>query len=396
MAYDDSQEFTYKISLVDIDRVLGFCRTILNEFGDVHVYLRVDDAIFGIEDFSPDRIKALIKRHGGYGELDRIECLSKDFSIVADFSSGELNINSDNKRILEKLSNYLTDTITNIEPVYDRAVLKDCLLSEAKRFIFRSLQSDGKLSKTPRGEVYLNQDYIVYKLIDFGMEFVIRRYAEFLKKVQNEDGGWGVEPGLSSELLPTASAVLILLATNYTRQAEDGIKYIASNYKESGFWEDSKEYRLLPTAVCATAMYRFYGKRHRLVKESVKYLKENLGKASEGLINDYIAVYMLKDMGFKVKSLSKRLFEKLPQQDPNGGFPEGNPDVLMTASVANILLDVGTKENEECLVRATNFLLRKRNRGGYWESFDYNPMFTTIFVLLTLKRMRSFRSFFRK
>lgn len=387
-----SHKMRYPLNLLDIDRVLGFYAEAAQKFTRVRTYLRMNKGGFVLKDSA--RAKSMINKLGGFGELNYMEASSDDFLVTADFSGGELKISSKNKHIMDELLHLWSNYVTKIPASSKRDVLKLALLPQAKRFMLDCLGKDGRLSKTPKGDIVLNRDYLVPKLKELGMEYIINRYADFLLDIQNTDGGWGREPGLKSAILPTASAALILITAGKKEKLENAVNFICSRYEpDTRVWPSHEEPKLLTTALCALTLRRYYGKRNKIIKDSISCIKEELAeKWIQTFENDYITIFLLKDGQVRVRKLLDSLCAYLPSQDKNGGFPQGNPSITTTAIVLNALLDMRVKKSSKVIQRAVNFLINSRLPNGSWPyEMNSNSVYTTILALLALKKVNLVR-----
>lgn len=390
-----THKMKHPLSLLDIDRVLGFYAEIVQKFKGVRIYLRMDKGGFELKDVSA-RARSMINRLGGFSELNYIEASADNFLITAEFSSGELKISSKNKRITGELSQLWGTYITKIPTSSERNILRVSLLTEAKRFMLNCLKEDGRLSKSPEENIFLNHDYLVPKLKELGMGFIVNRYAEFLLNIQNVDGGWGSEPGLESAILPTASTALILITAGYWKEAKSAIDFILSRYQQNThMWPSPEELKPLTTALCALTLYRFYGKRNKMIKDSVASVKKELIEKGGKSEDDYIAALLLKESKARIRKLLYNFHDHLPDQDEKGGFPKGMPDIITTVIAINVLLDVGVKKSDERIRGAINFLINSRSLNGGWPSeMNFNSIYNTILTLLTLKRVNLIKPYF--
>lgn len=374
------------LSLLDFDRLLELARELMEKGrNDVQTYLRVDRE--GIElPRNLANIRSMIKERGGFRELEYITLLQmNNFYVSGDFLKGELVIKCKKRSILQSIIEQWKTYRRLIKVSMD--LLDIAISPETKRFVFSCLRKDGSLAETPEGSPRLDHVYVVTFLRKLGMKYVLDRFCDFLKEIQNSDGGWGLKPESKSEILPTASAILVLQTGGYNEEAKRGIKFLLSKVKNDSWLHELKT-PILSAAISALSLYRGGIRNGRLEKLTL-YVKDRIVRSKEGIENDYFSATFVKQVGIDTSTIIRHLYKKIPDQDESGGFPPENPRTTTTSVVINLLMDQGISIDDSRIQQGFNFLINSRNPDGGWpiKLNRQSELYSTILSALILKRL---------
>jgi squalene-hopene/tetraprenyl-beta-curcumene cyclase len=172
-------------------------------------------------------------------------------------------------RILEMLANY----------GYDR---RDKRVEKAIQFVLKEQEPDGSWFGR-WGVNYLYGTFLVLRGLEamgvWNHEPAIQQAAEWIRMVQNADGGWGetcgsyddpstrgIGPSTPSQ---TAWAVLGLLAAGDTRSdsVAKGIRWLVAKQKENGSWDESAAGRNQEATYTGTGFPRVFYLAYHLYRD---------------------------------------------------------------------------------------------------------------------------------
>jgi len=339
-------------------------------------------------------LRDMIEELGGFHELDYISVVVLDeFTVVMDFSRGQIRIESKELDLLNSLVGLWKLICTLIDISGYLASL--AIPIEGKRFILFCLNEDGSLSETPDGIVTLNYAYMIPVLEQLEMDYIIKRFAEFLIKIQNSDGGWGPEPGLESQILPTAGAVLVLTTTsaktilNRNESIRRGVNFLLSKQNKDGSWAEGEE-RGMISAICYIALrkYEKYEEYEKLATKSLPFIRKWISEFDPTKY-DFIIIKALKEVNIignqDIKSIYERLWSKIVDYD----YFLRTANVITITFLINLLLEIGVNPQDPKLRSAIDLLIRRRNSDGGWpiNKGERSNLYPTILSLATFKTL---------
>ena len=393
-----SRSFESPVSLLDFDRVIAVFRGIMSEWRDrVTTHLRVgEDSAALPEDVT--HIRNIIERLGGFYELDYMAAtVPNEFTVTADFSTGQFRFRSRSSELLTRLVESWERVRRELDISKD--LLDLAIPREGKKFILSCVNEDGSLSESRGKAVTLHHAYVVPALKRLEMEPVARKFSDYLTRVQNKDGGWGFKPGDKSKILPTASASLVLMSVDSnivsirSESVKRGIDFLATRQNANGSWGSRSEEKGLASIIVVSVLRRS-GEYDDLVTKSLAFIRKWLKKIS--LIDyDIIVLEILKEIAV-IKSIVdkaiKRRYEKLlaSAEDYDAFLRKAN--IVNITTLANLMLLSGINTEDSRFRSALDVLLRNRNINDWgWplSQGGASELYPTILSLIVFKSIAS-------
>lgn len=374
----------YSLSLLDIDRLISFISKIVETSGEnVRIHLRVGEQ--SVEISKAEMIRPAIGKIENFGALSYIAVSSlHNFMITADFKVGELQVTCKNDHLLHELKSKWEECYKTSDIAKD--LLSIAVPLEGARFLFACLADNGSLNESPGGKTQLDNVFLVPYLKELGMRHILTRFANFLKTIQNPDGGWGPSPGLSSKALSTASVVLALIGSGQKEHAKRGVDFLLSNRLTDGSWTSNADSCVLTSAISTLALHQ-YGVKEDILRSSVLFVKNQLSQRSEGIENDSLVLRALRTMNIDIQDLSTQIQNRLPESAT--AITNVSSKTTTAACLVSLLLDLGIETTDPRIQLATDFLIESRNSDGGWPSkpSNHSVIYPTILAMLVFDRL---------
>ena len=225
--------------------------------------------------------------------------------------------------------------------------------------------------------------WLMRHLRELRMEDVSRRFQRYLLRVQNADGGWGVNGGNSSMVSATANALKGLCDSGGVSVGdsvvERAVSFLLSSQRKSGGFSESVdvgvpwmkpgvEWGWITAAVVEAWFGAGVHPSTPAFDSAGMFVRKCFWEFREGIEGQAIMVRTLRNTGFRVfiemKELKSRIDFLIPAD--NGGFPKVNPNLDTTLNILSFLYDVGVREDNPRFNNALNFVASARNEDGGW------------------------------
>lgn len=378
------------LSLLDFDRVIALLKEVAREWKDKALFhLRIGED--SLKTDNVDNITDLVGKLGGFRELDYIAAFAGDqFMLTADFSGGQIRFRSVETQVLNKLVNYWNRVCKKIG--YRKDLVELATSIDGKRFILSCLDAQGGLSDIPGKPTKLDHSYVISMLESLGMKHILLRFASFLTNTQNEDGGWGAQPGFPSRVTPTAGAVMVLASVspeeikNRDACLSKAESFLISKRRQDGTWEDGKRHIMLPTIISTIALLRI--QRIEPSERRVLPLFQKWLRSLQLQKFDSVLAKNLKEMDLLSKddilSILKRVSFEIESEY---AFLSWSSSIVTVTLLVKLLLWVGVTPNDSRIRSIYGFLVKSRNRDGGWPVTINNKsmLYPTILCLDALK-----------
>jgi len=378
------------LSLLDFDRVTALLEEVARELKDRVLFsTRVGEDSLTVDNV--DNIKNLVERLGGFRELDYIAAFAGDqLMLTADFSSGQIKLRSVDAQVLNKFVNYWKRVCKKVG--YRKDLVKLATSIDAKRFVLSCLNEEGGLGDIPRGPAKLDHSYAISILESLGMKHILLRFASFLTNTQNEDGGWGVQKGFPSRIIPTAGAITVLAVVsseeikNRDACLSKAVDFLVSKRRRDGTWEDGKRHIKLATMISTIALLKI-----QRIEPSERRVPPAFQKwVSEFQLQelDSILAKNLKEMGLlrneDILSILKRVSFEIENEF---AFLSWGFSIMPITLLVNLLLWAGVNPKDPRIRSIYDFLMKNRNRDGGWPSTIHRKsmLYPTILCLDALE-----------
>ena len=350
---------TRALSLLDFDRIIIFAKKLQDKWGnEVNIHVRISEIGTGIP-LEVDAARLWVNKYGSFDQLSYISMfMVGNFMITGDFRQGKLNIKSKDEGIIQTIENLWDETLKTVNPSYD--LQKVALSLEATRFIFSCLDESGMLK---RGEEIFSTDeaYYLQYLKETRLNHILDRFGYFLANNQNPDGGWGVLPKKSSQIMPTAISMILLNTTGNLDNIPPAVQYLISRRSEDGLWHQNNFADTVVTAVVILALYES-GVRNETLDHAKSYVMDQISANSLEIENDAVVFDVLKAMGVRVNDLIKDperyvpVFANISEKDL----------VFKIASALLILRTFGKEQSDIQVQKLLRLLTELRNKDGGW------------------------------
>jgi len=374
------------LSLLDFKRVFKLVQETAAIEESVETYIHVNEE--GVElPNELQQIDSLIHENGGYQELEYIALAKPEsFYVFADFLKRELTIKSKKQEMFDSILRRWERICREVE--ISRNLISLAVPIEAKRFMFDCLRSDGALTQWPGGPMQLERMYVVPLSEALDLEYFRQRFAEFLAKTQNQDGGWGREAHSESEPFPTAVAILFVSEKSDQSATKKAVEFLLSKRSEDGTWKHL-EAPILLNAIVALTLSKTDSE---LTQELASFVLSELIQSKEGIERDYFSWRALRSLDIDKSHAFDETWEKIDIKSVIEKVSSTN--VASKATAINLLLDKGfSRSFIEDYERRTPFrlLIDYRNVDGGWPAKlgQRSELYTTILSSLALKRLYS-------
>lgn len=381
MEKDLKLEKTGNISLVDFERIMHFICKLLDRWEDKPTtHMRISDVGIGIPKSIPT-VRELINDIGSFHELSYVAAyLSDIFSVNADFRLGQLSIRCKDKDTLKLVWELWQEAIENVE--ISRDLLKIAIPSEASRFVFSCLESDGKLSETPAEGVALERSYYLQYMKGLGMAHILVRFASFLKKNRNPDGGWNSFQSKESNVLSTANALLILSSAGETEPVKSAVEFLLSKMKH-GAWTENGYPRIFVTSIVFSSLVKSAIVDEQLTQSILSKIVDRIPEQVQSIENMAIVIDVLKQAGINTSDLDIQAPLKQITAPKNISTTEQAISALIIHHA------FGKSKSDPEVREIIDRLIRLRNQDGGWPFLGQNisSSYTTIAALVALNRI---------
>ena len=350
---------TRALSLLDFDRIITFAKKLQDKWGNqVNFHVRISEIGMGIP-LQVDAARLWINKYGSFDQLSYISMFMVDnFLITGDFRHGKLNIKGKDEKILQIIENLWDETLKTVDPSYD--LEKVALSLEGTRFIFSCLDENGMLKSAE--EIFpIDEAYYLQHLKETRLNHILNRFGNFLVNNQNLDGGWGVLPRASSQVMPTAVSMIILTATGNLDNIPPAVKYLISKISEDRLWHQDNLSNAMVTAVVLLALHKS-GVKNEALEHTKSDIMDQISAQSLGIENDAVILDALNAMGVRVNDFIKDpesytpLFANISEKD----------SVFKVASALLILRTFGKEQSDVQAQKLLRLLIDLRNKDGGW------------------------------
>ncbi|MBO8159870.1 prenyltransferase/squalene oxidase repeat-containing protein [Thermosyntropha sp.] len=211
---------------------------------------------------------------------------------------------------------------------------------------------------------------------DRPVENAVARGIAYLKKVQNDDGGFPYKVGGKSDPRTTAWVIIGLSAagedvkkSKWKKKGGTPLDYL---YKHGGQLKSTTDYArtlLALSAAGASPVYRGENLAYKIKSwQQPNGQFARIDKGEKGLINAHVwSVLALASAGIKVPNAAKARKWLLDRQNPDGsfGWAEGiQGDSDDTAAALQALIVLGEKPNSKAVKRALLYLKSCQQKDG--------------------------------